>query len=50
MNNRLATPSASGTGDVPRPPFGLNTIVQESHPQTGIDLTYISQSGDTSER
>jgi RHS repeat-associated protein len=28
--------------------LGLNTIVQESHPQTGVDLTYISQSGDTS--
>jgi RHS repeat-associated protein len=27
--------------------LGSNTIVQESHPQTGVDLTYISQSGDT---
>ncbi len=28
--------------------LGSNTIVQESHPETGIDLTYIAQSGDTS--
>ena len=26
--------------------LGLSTIVQKNHPQTGIELTYISQSGD----
>ena len=26
--------------------LGLGTVVQRSHPETGIDLTYISQSGD----
>jgi len=26
--------------------LGLSTVVQEAHPQSGIDLTYISQSGD----
>jgi hypothetical protein len=27
--------------------LGLDTVVQRSHPQTGVNLTYIQQSGDT---
>ncbi|MGH7760711.1 MAG: hypothetical protein ACREOY_04735, partial [Candidatus Dormibacteraceae bacterium] len=27
--------------------LGLSTIVQKAHPQTGIDLTYIQQTGET---
>jgi hypothetical protein len=27
--------------------LGLGTVLQRSHPQTGVNLTYIQQSGDT---
>ena len=50
MDSIFPTPDKSTPGTVLEgyTYLGLNTIVQESHPETGIDLTYITQAGDTS--